>query len=789
MDITYKPYIRDNEFEVDYSIPFPRITSSYKPKYIVDEDQQREPEETSVKSDIDLTNSSELNIPSEVYIPSSRKQSRSFSSKEEFSTTMLPIYERLLKQKGLNPAFAKALVAQDGLESAWGKSPSGTFNFGGIKGKGTVKSTREVLNGKDVRIDQEFKDFSSLEDYANYKINLLNNKRYNAFSGSVNDFASRVAKGGYATDPEYLKALQRVIKSVKLGGILNKFQSGGKVKDRWTDRESIEKTQQWMSDWYSKRKPIINNNLWDDHYLPKWLQHDEEGFNWLNDRLTSVETFLYNSGPEEQEAYKKAVNGPIRELLNIDISDKSMEGKEGYFNPTHHYLVVRADSKLPVDQIAAHELAHSTDPYFIIDTIDEYRKRRPILEINAIPDEYLDNSAEIYARLMQYRKAHNIDPNYKFTKQDIENLRNNQTERIRHGFKFRNKNTGEVRTQILDRLGDIDQPKPYVDWDIEDVREFRKYKLEGDPDLFNRYNDDFLLFLLNDIAQNINTDNKIQKSKLGGIVPKYQNSGKIHIVKKGETLTDIAKNNNLSIDALLSWNSDITNPNNIQENQKIIIYPSTADLETKLVNSITNSLQSKSGPMYYQTSLEKDHKLNFIPKDPKFLDLKAQVDKMVHHPQYQNIINILSKAGLKDYVIHGIIGNMWQESQFDPNATSNNGTYKGLVQLSPVLWNNYQMYLKNNKLSNSVENQLQYLIPIWINTTNPNPHNLKGVNIFRNEWGGHNKQNEFWTKINKTKSASDAASLFRQYFERPIALDDYRRRILADWSYKYMNNE
>lgn len=532
MDITYKPYIRDNEFEVDYSIPFPRITSSYKPKYIVDEDQQREPEETSVKSDIDLTNSPESNIPSGESKSSSRKQSRSFSSKEEFSTTMLPIYERLLKQKGLNPAFAKALVAQDGLESAWGKSPSGTFNFGGIKGKGTVKSTREVLNGKDIRIDQEFKDFSSLEDYANYKINLLNNKRYNAFSGSVNDFASRVAKGGYATDPEYLKALQRVIKSVKLGGILNKFQSGGKVKDRWTDRESIEKTQQWMSDWYSKRKPIINNNLWDDHYLPKWLQHDEEGFNWLNDRLTSVETFLYNSGPEEQEAYKKAVNGPIRELFNIDISDKSMEGKEGYFNPTHHYLVVRADSKLPVDQIAAHELAHSTDPYFIIDTIDEYRKRRPILEINAIPDEYLDNSAEIYARLMQYRKAHNIDPNYKFTKQDIENLRNNQTERIRYGFKFKNKNTREIQTQILDRLGDIDQPKPYVDWDIEDVREFRKYKLEGDPDLFNRYNDDFLLFLLNDIAQNINTDNKIQKSKLGGIVPKYQKpSGPLQSLK------------------------------------------------------------------------------------------------------------------------------------------------------------------------------------------------------------------------------------------------------------------
>ena len=31
---------------------------------------------------------------------------------------MIPIYESLLVKRGLNPVFAKALVAQDGLESA-----------------------------------------------------------------------------------------------------------------------------------------------------------------------------------------------------------------------------------------------------------------------------------------------------------------------------------------------------------------------------------------------------------------------------------------------------------------------------------------------------------------------------------------------------------------------------------------------------------------------------------------------------------------------------------------------
>lgn len=145
----------------------------------------------------------------------------SFKSKNEFKATMLPIYERILSQMGLNTAYAKALVAQDGLESAWGTKPSGKFNFGGIKGKGSVKRTREVINGKDVYINDSFRDFDSLEDYVKYKISLLNN-RYKAFTGDISGFADRVFRGGYATDPKYADTLKRVIASAKHGGILSR---------------------------------------------------------------------------------------------------------------------------------------------------------------------------------------------------------------------------------------------------------------------------------------------------------------------------------------------------------------------------------------------------------------------------------------------------------------------------------------------------------------------------------------------------------------------------------------
>ena len=58
---------------------------------------------------------------------------------------------------------------------------------------------------------------------------MLNNNRYKAFSGDISEFASRVHRGGYATDPNYSKILNQVIASVKHGG---KFQEGGIIEGK-----------------------------------------------------------------------------------------------------------------------------------------------------------------------------------------------------------------------------------------------------------------------------------------------------------------------------------------------------------------------------------------------------------------------------------------------------------------------------------------------------------------------------------------------------------------------------
>ena len=65
-----------------------------------------------------------------------------------------------------------------------------------------------------------------MEEYARYKVNLLNNNRYRAFDGDVSDFSRRVASGGYATDPRYREILDKVIRNVKKGGKVFKGNTG-----------------------------------------------------------------------------------------------------------------------------------------------------------------------------------------------------------------------------------------------------------------------------------------------------------------------------------------------------------------------------------------------------------------------------------------------------------------------------------------------------------------------------------------------------------------------------------
>jgi flagellum-specific peptidoglycan hydrolase FlgJ len=66
------------------------------------------------------------------------------------------------------------LVAQDAIETNWGKSVKGDYNYGNLTTTGTDWHNRTG--------DRKWRDFNSIEDYVLGKIDFLSKDRYKFFS-------------------------------------------------------------------------------------------------------------------------------------------------------------------------------------------------------------------------------------------------------------------------------------------------------------------------------------------------------------------------------------------------------------------------------------------------------------------------------------------------------------------------------------------------------------------------------------------------------------------------------
>lgn len=147
-----------------------------------------------------------------------------YNSKEEFKNSLYNAYLDVLKRHNINPEFAKYLVAQDALESAYGKSSLSKYNnFGGVKASSDSPyvefKTKEWDKGKNAykEIVSKFRSFDSLADYCEYKIKLLGNDNYKTFTRSPEEFADSLttyAKYKYATAPDYKQKIERMVKSL-----------------------------------------------------------------------------------------------------------------------------------------------------------------------------------------------------------------------------------------------------------------------------------------------------------------------------------------------------------------------------------------------------------------------------------------------------------------------------------------------------------------------------------------------------------------------------------------------
>lgn len=505
-DITYRPFIRDSALG-DINIQIPNLEIPvYKPRY---SQPLEDDTETEVQSQVE-----EIRNPEPIVQETTVHK---FNSKKDFKDTMLPIYERLLKSKGLNPAFAKSLVAQDGLESAWGSKPAGSYNFGGIKGKGTTKRTREVINGKDVYINDQFRNFKSLEDYANFKIDLLNNKRYKAFSGDIKEFANRVHRGGYATDPRYANILNQVIASAKHGGVL-KFQQGG-----------IQEGKQWLEDWYKSRKGLVKQNVKQVLPIP----------------LPVTESLVFNALKRNLDLTRAKIN-----------PSKVPDNASGVYYPFGRRIFLTDGST----STAIHEWTHSSLPDAQEKVIKKYQDNfgDTIYDNKTIaPDEYLDNPQEIYARLMQLRYSINADPNHKFTKEEIQNIKKEHLDHYTLTNRLKNsEGKGSFSVSQFDKNGKIIQSEPFnPEYKIvpEESTATPHYNKENTYNLLNRYSDDFLLYLFNNVAQApTKKKDATLYTQLGLKLPGFQNSIQV---------TDNERKPNLSYPVNTEYGDYIPNSN------------------------------------------------------------------------------------------------------------------------------------------------------------------------------------------------------------------------------------
>jgi hypothetical protein len=136
--------------------------------------------------------------------------------------SLMPGAESTAAKIGVSP---EAIVTQAALETGWGRSAIGHNIFGikasaGWTGKKQLVRTREVFGGRDVYIDDWFRDYDSyaesIEDHFQF---LLRNSRYRTAgvfnAGSDEAYFQALQRAGYATDPNYASILTSVLRSVK----------------------------------------------------------------------------------------------------------------------------------------------------------------------------------------------------------------------------------------------------------------------------------------------------------------------------------------------------------------------------------------------------------------------------------------------------------------------------------------------------------------------------------------------------------------------------------------------
>lgn len=168
-----------------------------------------------------------------------------YTNRKQWATELINAY----KKAGItNDNAIRMLLAQDALESSWGKSAQGKYNFGNLTTGSSWKGdyvTGNDKNAKGEAIKQKFRSYNSMDEYAADKVQFL--KRLYDFdeNDDINKFVAKLTgsnkgKRRYAEAKEYANSLRGVYNSFKAGGII-KYQEPAQPINRSAIRTDEDK--------------------------------------------------------------------------------------------------------------------------------------------------------------------------------------------------------------------------------------------------------------------------------------------------------------------------------------------------------------------------------------------------------------------------------------------------------------------------------------------------------------------------------------------------------------------
>ena len=271
----------------------------------------------------------------------------------------------------------------------------------------------------------------------------------------------------------------------------NEYAEGG-------PKETNEEKTQWFNNWYSGRSRQLADNyrsygingqssIGDAfmYLLPNRYTNDYFAKRAKESILNSIDTVdegylpsTKGQGTLTDAQYKlaqKTLNQSVSDINSDDLDEVYLLNvlQKGTYYPKEHTILY---SPYADESDKIHERTHAAEAQFIKNAI---RNNKPKLQDGVNSDRYLDNPSEIYSRL--------------------------------NSFRFENK---------LNPTDTIDRKK------LEDFKKSAK-----DYDLLDRYDDDSLLFLLNDVAHNVNSQSQDEYNvtALGGplmqLANKYEEGG------------------------------------------------------------------------------------------------------------------------------------------------------------------------------------------------------------------------------------------------------------------------